>query len=423
MRSLFISAGIISFWVISSVSINVGDTTLSPPDSTVNRPVSVTPQLVVERCAFIDHQIINTNDDDSSNCVGARLRTTDAIKSQSIGVDVFKRALWYNFLSHLIDIVLPREPHTNNEEYNSESAALYKRSLSDDHQLPDASSHTSTSPLADVDGLHKVLDGSDAETWSQPLHSFVLSSTMIIVSEVGDKTFLIAALMAMKHERVTVFSAAFGALAVMTVLSAVLGHALPNLISQHLSHLCASILFFFFGFRLLKEGMAMSSEEGVSSEMQEVELEIAEKEHGSAWHRPSASPSDDALEMGLEHDLHHQQLPLSNLQQPDTSALYTLANNNTGHGLENLISLVLSPAWVQTFVMTFLGEWGDRSQIATIAMAAGQDYWWVILGALMGHALCTGVAVIGGRAIAGQVSLKIGTLRSVIQFENHIDLT
>jgi Ca2+/H+ antiporter, TMEM165/GDT1 family len=60
--------------------------------------------------------------------------------------------------------------------------------------------------------------------------------------------------------------------------------------------------------------------------------------------------------------------------------------------------------------MTFLGEWGDRSQIATIAMAAGQDYLWVTGGAVSGHVVCTGVAVIGGRAIAGRVSLRVGTL-------------
>ena len=58
--------------------------------------------------------------------------------------------------------------------------------------------------------------------------------------------------------------------------------------------------------------------------------------------------------------------------------------------------------------MTFLGEWGDRSQIATIAMAAGQDYWWVTGGAISGHAVCTAAAVIGGRAIAGRVSLRVG---------------
>ena len=83
------------------------------------------------------------------------------------------------------------------------------------------------------------------------------------------------------------------------------------------------------------------------------------------------------------------------------------------NGLSNLFSLLLSPAWVQTFVMTFLGEWGDRSQIATIAMAAGADYWWVTGGAVCGHAVCTGVAVIGGRAIAGRVSLRVGMLSLV----------
>ena len=59
--------------------------------------------------------------------------------------------------------------------------------------------------------------------------------------------------------------------------------------------------------------------------------------------------------------------------------------------------------------MTFLGEWGDRSQIATIAMAAGQDYWWVTAGAVTGHAVCTAVAVLGGRVVAGRVSLRVGT--------------
>ena len=58
--------------------------------------------------------------------------------------------------------------------------------------------------------------------------------------------------------------------------------------------------------------------------------------------------------------------------------------------------------------MTFLGEWGDRSQIATVAMAAGSDYWWVTGGAIFGHGLCTAGAVIGGRAIAGKVSMRVG---------------
>lgn len=46
---------------------------------------------------------------------------------------------------------------------------------------------------------------------------------MIIVTELGDKTFFIAAIMAMRYARSTVFAGAISALAVMTILSAALG--------------------------------------------------------------------------------------------------------------------------------------------------------------------------------------------------------
>ncbi|CAO3650967.1 unnamed protein product [Cunninghamella blakesleeana] len=55
----------------------------------------------------------------------------------------------------------------------------------------------------------------------------------VYVSEIGDKTFLIAAIMAMKHSRLVVFSAAFSSLFLMSVLSAGLGHVVPNLLPKH----------------------------------------------------------------------------------------------------------------------------------------------------------------------------------------------
>ena len=39
-------------------------------------------------------------------------------------------------------------------------------------------------------------------------------------------------------------------------------------------------------------------------------------------------------------------------------------------GARNFCSLFLGPVFVQAFVLTFLGEWGDRSQITTIALGA-----------------------------------------------------
>ncbi|GAB7349831.1 hypothetical protein MBLNU459_g0537t1 [Dothideomycetes sp. NU459] len=278
---------------------------------------------------------------------------------------------------------------------------------------------------------HKTPLSSDDEPEGliQPFHSFVLSLTMILVSEIGDKTFLVAALMAMRHPRLIVYSAALSALVAMTVLSAVLGHAVPTLLPKRFTAFAAGVLFLVFGAKMLREGLAMPKDSGVGEEMKEVEAELEEQEHlaRKQGRRRSSAVPPYMLEAGRGRQAgsrtsNHlpkppQSPPSDSSRSPSPSGRGMKASvSNAVGGLNNLLSLLLSPAWVQTFIMTFLGEWGDRSQIATIAMAAGQDYWWVTGGAISGHAVCTGVAVLGGRALAGRVSLRVVTLGGAIAF-------
>ena len=56
-------------------------------------------------------------------------------------------------------------------------------------------------------------------THSDFVHGFIASLSMIIVSELGDKTFFIAAIMSMRHSRLVVLAGALGALVAMTILS------------------------------------------------------------------------------------------------------------------------------------------------------------------------------------------------------------
>lgn len=240
---------------------------------------------------------------------------------------------------------------------------------------------------------------------------------MIIVSEIGDKTFLVAALMAMRHPRLVVFTSAFSALIAMTVLSAVLGHAVPTLIPKSVTKFMAAILFLIFGAKMFKEGREMSPDEGVGEEMREVEQELEEKEQEQirlGRRRSSVTPHNlEAGRAGGRPKSRGNRLPsppesVSSSSSRGSSPQPQRRLSEFMSGVSNLFSLLLSPAWVQTFIMTFLGEWGDRSQIATIAMAAGQDYWWVTIGAITGHGICTAAAVIGGRAIAGRVSMRVG---------------
>ena len=167
---------------------------------------------------------------------------------------------------------------------------------------------------------------------------------------------------------------------------------------------------------MLKEGYSIPPGQGVSEEMKEVEMELEEKEQlARKMGRRRSSITPYVLEGGRVNSRKtrsNTRLPAppdSPPSSPEGSRSPSPSRSSAiASGVNNLFSLLLSPAWVQTFIMTFLGEWGDRSQIATIAMAAGQDYWWVTGGAVTGHGFCTAIAVIGGRAIAGRVSLRIG---------------
>ncbi|KAJ5114785.1 hypothetical protein NUU61_000544 [Penicillium alfredii] len=254
-----------------------------------------------------------------------------------------------------------------------------------------------------------------------------LGSATLDSSTVPIRLFLVAALMAMRHARLVVFSAAFCALVAMTVLSAVLGHAVPTLIPKSFTKFMAAVLFLIFGVKMLKEGREMSPDEGVGEEMAEVEQELEEKEHHQRRiDRRRSSVTPQSLEAGRAGGRPKSRGATNRMPSPPESVSSSSSRGSSPRpsrfwddfvaGINNLFSLLLSPAWVQTFAMTFLGEWGDRSQIATIAMAAGQDYWWVTIGAITGHGICTAVAVIGGRAIAGRVSMRVVTLGGAAAF-------
>lgn len=177
------------------------------------------------------------------------------------------------------------------------------------------------------------------------LEGFAKSASMIVLSEIGDKTFFIAALLAMRHARAVVFLGSWSALAVMTALSAVVGAAAPTLMSAETTHYAATALFFFFGARSLRD--AASGDDGEESELAEVEAELAGRRRRARTKKVSPSA-----------------------------------------------------VFAESFAVTFLAEWGDRSQIATIGLAAASDVLGVTLGGSLGHAACTGVAVLGGRQLA-----------------------
>jgi putative Ca2+/H+ antiporter (TMEM165/GDT1 family) len=83
--------------------------------------------------------------------------------------------------------------------------------------------------------------------------SFTTTFLTILVCEIGDKTFFLAMIMAMKYNKLVVFIGSWGALAIMTVLSAVFGKVIFSLIPKFYTNLIVTLLFFYFGAKLIYE--------------------------------------------------------------------------------------------------------------------------------------------------------------------------
>ncbi|MBD2529593.1 TMEM165/GDT1 family protein [Nostoc flagelliforme FACHB-838] len=181
------------------------------------------------------------------------------------------------------------------------------------------------------------------------LTAFTAGLLLITVSELGDKTFFIAVILAMHHPRRLVFIGVTAALAAMTILSVIFGQAV-SFLPKVFIHYAEIALFAAFGIKLLYDASKMSSAACDTEVVQEAEAAVKQ----------------------------------ADLQLP---------KQKTG------LAIV-----IEAFALTFMAEWGDRTQIATIALAAGNDPIGVTIGAILGHAICAAIAVIGGKMIAGRIS-------------------
>ncbi len=206
------------------------------------------------------------------------------------------------------------------------------------------------------------------------LEAFTAGLFLITASELGDKTFFMAVILATRYPRRPVLIGVVGALTTMTVLSVGIGQFLtsvPQFLAKYLPtslqgitqisvQQVAALLFFLFGLKLLYEARQMS-----------VQTDLAVRQE-----------AEDAVAAG------DRQFPR--------------------HTTWKII--------LESFVLTFVAEWGDRTQIATVTLAAAQNATGVILGGIAGHTICALIAVWGGKVIAGRISERTITIIGGVLF-------
>mmetsp|Transcript_5066 Transcript_5066/g.18433 ORF Transcript_5066/g.18433 Transcript_5066/m.18433 type:complete len:352 (-) Transcript_5066:155-1210(-) len=185
---------------------------------------------------------------------------------------------------------------------------------------------------------------------------------LIFASEIGDKTFFIAALLAMRMNKLLVFLGSSLALTIMTFISVSMGRAfkaVPDSLaySWPLGKFAAVVLFVYFGIKMLKEsyGTEPNAEGEEFNDANEVVTKSGERR--PTWWAKWATPIATLLE---------------------------------------------------TFTLIFIAEWGDRSMFAIITLsAAATSAQSVFFGALGGHFAATAIAVIAGTLMAKYLSERM----------------
>ncbi len=185
------------------------------------------------------------------------------------------------------------------------------------------------------------------------LAAFGSGLSAITVAELGDKTFFMALILAVRHPRRWVFLGSFAALAVVTLLSLGVGYGLRELLPVRLLPWLAGGLFLVFGIRLLLEAQALPAD-AARGEAQEAEQAVIAADRQLLSSRP------------------------------------------------------LAVIW-EAFALVFIAELGDRTQLATIVLATAPGFTFagLLAGTLLGHALVTALAVGSGRWIGDRVDERL----------------
>ncbi|CAD7703973.1 unnamed protein product [Ostreobium quekettii] len=193
--------------------------------------------------------------------------------------------------------------------------------------------------------------------WSS---GFLAATSLVFFSEVGDKTFFIAGLLAMQLGRWVAFLGSLSALALMSVVSVGIGRAFEAIpeglkASLPMGEYFVVALLVVFGASMLRDAFGGGEEGGEEGELADAREAVSRAEEAGAVGRGRSAWQ----------------------------------------------------AFLQVASLIFVAEWGDRSMLATIAMGATRNPLAVVTGATLGHAAATAIAVLAFSWAAQYISERV----------------
>ena len=129
---------------------------------------------------------------------------------------------------------------------------------------------------------------------------------------------------------------------------------------QAITFYVSTALFALFGLKMLKEAHDMSPNEG-QEEYEEAQV--------NCLMRKKCMKSSS-----LQQEVQKKEDEYTRLAQSDSSVDLEAGSRHQSSGMSAILKFV-SNIFIESFTLTFLAEWGDRSQITTIILAAREVCW------------------------------------------------
>ena len=219
------------------------------------------------------------------------------------------------------------------------------------------------------------------------LSSFAYSFSIIFLSDLTDKSIFLIIFLSKKLPTLTLFIVSLSSVLVMNYLSILLGYYLPKLISLAYMKIIAFLLFTTFGILSIIE--SQKKDEKINEL-----IELSKKEFTESENDYSLMVEDNEIETDVESN---KELFPSILRSDTFSESSHISHISEGSNFGMIIAI---------FFALCLSDFGDKSQLAIVTMAALYNIYGILLGSTLALIGTVTLAVLFGNWISEKVSPK-----------------
>eukprot|EP00419_Tripos_fusus_P005932 CAMPEP_0172689026 /NCGR_PEP_ID=MMETSP1074-20121228/22859_1 /TAXON_ID=2916 /ORGANISM="Ceratium fusus, Strain PA161109" /LENGTH=259 /DNA_ID=CAMNT_0013508773 /DNA_START=41 /DNA_END=820 /DNA_ORIENTATION=- len=215
---------------------------------------------------------------------------------------------------------------------------------------------------------------------SANLDAFFLSFCVVAMAEIFDKTWFVALVLALRHDKRPVFWGSFLSLSLHVVIAAAFGWYMSRMVSMKVLHFGVAVLYAAFAVIYAYDWATSEGCDIIATGKEEVDESLQEDAHVN---------EEAAMTPGVAYG--------------------TLKSSR----LRPRRSPKFSDVFLVAFAAVFIAEWGDRTQIAMIGVHASQPLLPVMLGSTAAFGLLSLSAVVMSTFLADQ-SLSETRVKAIV---------